>query len=189
MNDSAWTSSMHKQMCGSTTPCALRPLWTPSKMLFPEDYHNVSLVFKAAQLMKQQPTRVAPGEHKLYFNLLHLHVWFYCWVGCAWHRSSLSSWPGCHFYFLGPARSLEENVALSCFVSFRFHIAFWKASRCSVWASSHLDLLQQGLRDSSTWSKENTPVKTGVLAQLLASGTDFCSWLRVTRKIQEWNIY
>ena len=127
-----------------TVPCLVHAGdLNASKMLFPEDYHNISLVFKAAQLMKQQdPTRVVPGEHKLHFNLLHLHVCFYCWVGCAWHcifvldkRLGQHSFLGlgCHFYFLTSRGAQEENVALSCFISFvDFSIAFWKASRCSV---------------------------------------------------------
>ena len=150
-----------------------------SKMLFPEDYHNISLVFKAAQLMKQQdPTRVVPGEHKLHFNLLHLHVCFYCWVGCAWHcifvldkRLGQHSFLGleCHFYFLTSRGAQEENVALSCFISFvDFSIAFWKASRCSVW---HILIWiccsKVWGTPTNTWSKENTPVKTKVLCPTL----------------------
>ena len=78
-------------------------------MLFLEDYHNISLVFKAAQLMKQQnPTRVLAEEHKFHFEMLHLHVCFCCWVGYVWHRIFI----------------LDKGLGQHSFLLFRHHFFF-----------------------------------------------------------------
>lgn len=64
-------------MCDSTITSAFLWILHASRMLFKEDYRNISLTLKVAQLMKQQnPTQVVPGEHKFYIKMFHVHICF-----------------------------------------------------------------------------------------------------------------